>query len=227
MIQPHGHAQPQYSSGDSQEPYLQPQHTGFVQSQPAEYAYPPCYPQSSYCGRDWKEVDEQPQFPDMVFPPRSSQSWQDAQAQPLSPGSSGWSAPFTAAAPVINGKNLLHPTHLRNAHQKLTAPFHGWGNRQGGCATALYPVRLQGKDRKKRHQPYGTDRARGTESAGPVAGSSTLAPSPVPSVGPPTTQPSGGTSEATADTENNQQPKEENKVPVSNCYRSHIPRLAH
>ena len=257
-IQPHGHTQPQSSSGDPQEPYLQPQHAGFVQPQPAEYAYTPCYAQSSYCGRDWQEVDKQPQLPEMVYLPRSSQSWPDAQAEPLYAGSSGWSAPFTAATPVpINGKNLLHPTHLRNAHQELTAPFHGWGDHQGGYATALYPVRLEahspshcftdpfsllhvrtnhqpktgpartGKDRKQRHQPYGTDRARGTEGTGAVAGPSTLPPSPVLSVRSPTTQPSGGTSEATTDAENDQLTQEEDEVPVSNCYRSRIPRSAH
>ena len=57
------------------------------------------------------------------------------------------------------------------------------------------------------------------------AGPSTLAPPPIPYVGLPALQPSGGViSEPVADAESTQITVEEDRVPVSNFYCSHIPR---
>ena len=145
MIQPYGHPQLPHSSGDLQETYLQ--------SQNAEFICPPRHAQPSYPSQDWQEACAQPQRSEPVYPPPPSQGWPEVQAQPQFIGFSGWNGLFTnaaafevlAAIPVpSNGKNLLRPMHLRNAHQKSTAPFHGWGDQQGGYPTAaLYPVRLQ------------------------------------------------------------------------------------
>ena len=65
-------------------------------------------------------------------------------------------------------------------------------------------------------------RARSYGNGNAEAGSSTLAPPPVPYVGLPTLQPSGGISETTADAEQPNQITEEDEVPVSNFYRSQI-----
>jgi len=77
-----------------------------------------------------------------------------------------------------------------------------------------------------RFQPYGRSYARRSEHRNAEAGPSTLLPAPVLYVGYPTLQPSGGMiSETTADAENAQLITEEDKVPVSNFYCSHIPRV--
>jgi hypothetical protein len=57
------------------------------------------------------------------------------------------------------------------------------------------------------------------------AGPSTLRPPPAPSVGSPTPQPSGWLSETSADAEKSHTITEEAEVPVSNFYRSHVPRV--
>ena len=58
------------------------------------------------------------------------------------------------------------------------------------------------------------------------AGPSTLVPPPVPYVGSPTPEPSGGLpSETSADAEQTNPTKEEDEVPVSHFYRSRIPHL--
>jgi len=77
-----------------------------------------------------------------------------------------------------------------------------------------------------RFQPYGTPRGRLNERANAEAGSSTLPLPSIPYVTLPTTYPSGGTSEATADAENNNSTTEEDTAPVSNFYCSHIPHVA-
>jgi len=67
-----------------------------------------------------------------------------------------------------------------------------------------------------RFQPYGRSYARRSEHRNAEAGPSTLLPAPVPFVGYPTLQPSGGmTSETTADAEDKQPITEEKKAPVS------------
>jgi len=78
----------------------------------------------------------------------------------------------------------------------------------------------------RRFQPYGRSRAQRSEHINAEAGPSTLIPPPVPCVGLPTLQPSGGmTSETTADAEKTQSTTEEDEAPVSNFYRSHILRV--
>ena len=78
----------------------------------------------------------------------------------------------------------------------------------------------------RRFQPYGMSRPRLNEHRNAEAGPSTLVPPPVPYVGLPTLQPSRGViSETTADAETIQTTTEEDKVPVSNFYCSHIPRV--
>ena len=59
-------------------------------------------------------------------------------------------------------------------------------------------------------------RARSNEHTNAEAGPSNLAPPFIPYVAPPPTNPTGGTSEATADAENNQTVTEEDAAPVSN-----------
>ena len=77
-----------------------------------------------------------------------------------------------------------------------------------------------------RFHPYGRSYARRSEHRNAEAGPSTLLPAPVPYVGYPTLQPSGGMiSETTADAEKEPTTTEEDKVPVSNFYCSHIPRV--
>jgi len=76
----------------------------------------------------------------------------------------------------------------------------------------------------RKHKPYERFRVRQSEHRNAEAGPSTLAPPPIPYVGPPTLQPSGGViSETTANAEV-QTTAEEDKAPVSNFYCSHIPR---
>jgi len=67
-------------------------------------------------------------------------------------------------------------------------------------------------------------RARLNEYANAEAGPSNLAPPLVSYAAPPTTYPSGGSSEATADAEE-QTVTEEDVAPVSNFYCSHIPHV--
>ena len=77
-----------------------------------------------------------------------------------------------------------------------------------------------------RFHPYGRSYARRNEHRNAEAGPSTLLPAPVPYVGYPTLQPSGGMiSETTANAEITQSITEEDKVPVSNFYCPHIPRV--
>lgn len=162
MIRRGGYAQPPYSRRDWRGSYPQPQPAGPIQLQPAQLAQPQladfahpshCAQPPYYYGQDWQEAYGQPQLPDFARLPRSSKRWPGVQPQPQYAGFSGRDALFTntaalevpVAAPVpSNGKNLWHFTHLRNIHQKLTVPFGGWGDYQGGYATgALRPVSLQ------------------------------------------------------------------------------------
>jgi len=76
-----------------------------------------------------------------------------------------------------------------------------------------------------RFQPYGTSRARTIEYGNAGAGPSTLVPPLVPYIGPPMPQPSGGISETPANAEQTQTNTEEDKVPVSSFYCSHIPHV--
>jgi hypothetical protein len=77
-----------------------------------------------------------------------------------------------------------------------------------------------------RFQPYGTSHAQQNGRRNAWSGPPTLMPPPIPYVSHPTQQPSGGIiSETTADAERTQTITEEDKVPVSNFYRSHIPRV--
>ena len=73
----------------------------------------------------------------------------------------------------------------------------------------------------RRFQPYGASRARQYEHRNAEAGPSTLVLPPALQ----TPQPSGGISETTADAEKTQSTTEEDKVPVSSFYCSHIPRV--
>jgi hypothetical protein len=83
----------------------------------------------------------------------------------------------------------------------------------------------------RRPQPYWTYDTRAFKHVNAVAGPSVVAHTP--SVGSPTKQPYGRISETIADAvnepvaevTNNQTRKEENKAPVSNFYRSRIPRV--
>ena len=76
-----------------------------------------------------------------------------------------------------------------------------------------------------RFQPYGTPRVRPDEYSNAEAGPSTLMVPPVPYIDPPTSQPSGGVSETTADAEQTQTNTEEDKASVSNFYCPHIPHV--
>jgi len=73
-----------------------------------------------------------------------------------------------------------------------------------------------------RFQPYGMSRVRPSEHRNAEAGPSTLVVPPAPYLSLPTLEPSGGISETTADAENKQTTTEEDKIPVSNFYCSHI-----
>ena len=74
-----------------------------------------------------------------------------------------------------------------------------------------------------RFHPYGRSYARRSEHRNAEAGPSTLLPAPVPYVGYPTLQPSGGMiSETTADAKKAQPNTEEDKAPVSDFYCPHI-----
>ena len=77
-----------------------------------------------------------------------------------------------------------------------------------------------------RYQPYRRSRAQRSEYINAEAGPSTLASlAPIPCIGLPRLQPSGGAiSESPADAENAQTIIED-KVPVSNFYCSHIPHV--
>ena len=78
--------------------------------------------------------------------------------------------------------------------------------------------------KKRRHQPYAPPRA-SNEHTNAEAGPSNLAAPPIPNVAPPPANPSGGTSETTADAENNNPSSEEEVAPVSNFYCPHVPRV--
>ena len=68
----------------------------------------------------------------------------------------------------------------------------------------------------QRYWPYETPRTFSNEYTNAEAGPSNLAPPLDPYMAPPSTYPSGGTSEATADAETNQKITEEHAAPVSN-----------
>jgi hypothetical protein len=86
------------------------------------------------------------------------------------------------------------------------------------------PTRTGQTQATRRFQPYGTSRTRAIEYANAEAGPSTLAPPPVPYLGPPAPEPSGGLlSETSADAEQPIPISENDEVPVSALYRSHIP----
>ena len=76
-----------------------------------------------------------------------------------------------------------------------------------------------------RLQPYGMSGARPYKHRNAEAGPSSLVPPAVPFIDLPTPQPSGGISETTADAETTQKITEEDKVPVSDFYCSHIPHV--
>ena len=72
------------------------------------------------------------------------------------------------------------------------------------------------------HQPYGVARTHLDLYKNAEAGPSTLVAPPIPYISQPTTRPSGGISETTADA-NKQTITEEHRSSVSSFYRSHIP----
>ena len=76
-----------------------------------------------------------------------------------------------------------------------------------------------------RFQPYGMSHTRPNEYWNAEAGLSIMVAPPAQYVHPPTWQPSGGIPETTADAETTQTFTEEDKVPVSDLYCSHIPRV--
>ena len=78
----------------------------------------------------------------------------------------------------------------------------------------------------ERFQPYGMSHTRLNEYRNAEAGPPTLMVPPVPYVGPPMLQLSGGRSPTTADAESTHKATEEEEVPVSKFYCSHIPRVA-
>lgn len=76
-----------------------------------------------------------------------------------------------------------------------------------------------------RFHPYGTPHARSNGYWNTEAGLSTVVAPPAPYLTPPTTNPSGGISEATADAETNKTITEEDQAPVSSFYCPHIPHV--
>ena len=74
-------------------------------------------------------------------------------------------------------------------------------------------------------QPYGMPYARPNEHRNAEAGPSTLVPPLAPYAALPTTHPSGGTSETTADADNNETITEDDTAPVSNFYCSRVPHV--
>ena len=75
-----------------------------------------------------------------------------------------------------------------------------------------------------RYQPYGTSGASRIKNVNAEAGPSTIVPPHIPCVGLPIQQPTGGISETTANAAN-KKITEEKEAPVSNFYRSHLPRV--
>ena len=130
-----------------------------------------------------------------------------------------------------------------SADQSRTDPFGYWGENQSGPSTStFYPVSHRVRSSLCNHansfqqqnvqhpyqpgpsrtgcstgrfQPYGMSRTRPNERRNAEAGPSTLVPPPVPHVGLPTPQPSGGISETTADADKHQTNTEEDKASVS------------
>ena len=99
---------------------------------------------------------------------------------------------------------------------------------QGNANTSHWP--MIGPTRAEtthtgRYQPYGVSRARPDRYGNAEAGLSTLVAPPVPYIGLPTTRPSGGISETTADAKQTKKFTEEHRAPVSNFYCSSIPRV--
>ena len=78
----------------------------------------------------------------------------------------------------------------------------------------------------ERFQPYATSSSSSLEHWNAEVDPSTLLPQQTPYVGSPTLQPTGGIiPEPTADAVTNQTNTDEDEVPVSNLYRSHIPHV--
>ena len=134
-----------------------------------------------------------------------------------------------------------------STYRLLIVPPNHWGENESGPSTnTFYPVsagaRLSScnpvdafpqENVYTHHQPRTGPVGTGLVSAGQFqpygiaeVGPPILLPSPIPYVGHQTQQPSGGTiSETTADAKILQTIIEEDKVPVSNFYCSHIPRV--
>ena len=75
------------------------------------------------------------------------------------------------------------------------------------------------------YQPYGVSRTRPGWYRNAEAGPSTLVAPPIPYIGQPATQPSGGISETTANAKTTKIVTEKHRVSVSNFYCSHISRV--
>ena len=77
----------------------------------------------------------------------------------------------------------------------------------------------------ERYQPYGTSRTHRVGHVNAEAGPSTLVPPHVPYVDSPIPQSTEGIFKRTANATNNKSVKEKKEAPVSNFYRSHLPRV--
>jgi hypothetical protein len=124
----------------------------------------------------------------------------------------------------------IHPLHHvpETAVQHRCTTLLGWNGTSNTTVRSSTQSRTSsanaGLRQASRIHPYKTNRPiRPTQNTNAEAGPSTLAP-PTPPVGSPTTQPSGGTSEAAADATNNQTSAVEDKAQVSHFYHPRIPR---
>ena len=100
---------------------------------------------------------------------------------------------------------------------------------QGGVNTSYWPSTGPARaevTHTEWYQPYRVSRTRRNGYRNAEAGPSTLVAPPVPYIGRPPTQPSGGISETTANAKTTRYTiTEEHRAPVSNFYCSHIPLL--
>ncbi|KAF9782796.1 hypothetical protein BJ322DRAFT_1072649 [Thelephora terrestris] len=165
------------------------------------------YSRPSFADHDWRMPETQPELPGFLS---SSSSLANAL---------GTEVPTVMPAPG-------------------SFPLGYWGNIQGGPSTSTFdplnmyttyqlstgPTRTEQTQATRRFQPYGTSRTRTIEYANAEAGPSTLAPPPVPYVGPPAPEPSGGLlSETSADAEQTQTILEEDEVPRQVTQRTGVP----
>ena len=117
---------------------------------------------------------------------------------------------------AICGKSLTHIVPTVSDSLSQNSPDHH-RLRRGVSKT--------GTTDRWRFTPYETYHSRPTMHENAEAGPSTQPPPPVPYDMRPTTQPTGGSSEATADAEQTESFTEEDGAPVSDCYCSPVPHV--